>query len=104
MTHVYIIAGIGSDLSQAAQETARTFGWTRENFIAQCVSFVIVAFLLHRFAYKPILRVLEERRQRIAQGLADAKKSKEELARAEAQRQEILTQANGQANKLIEQA
>src|SRR5437763_1120628 len=101
MNHLYMIAGIGADLSQAAQETGRTFGWTRENFIAQCISFVIVAFLLHRFAYKPILKVLEERRQRIAQGLADAEKSKEELARAEAQRQEILAKANAQANKLI---
>ncbi len=104
MDHFIIIAGIGTDLSQAAQETARTFGWTRANFIAQCISFAIVAFLLHRFAYKPILKVLEDRRQRIAQGLADAEKSKAELARAEAQRQEILAQANTQANKLIEEA
>ena len=99
-----IIGGIGNDLGQAAQEIARTFGWTRANFIAQCISFAIVAFLLHRFAYRPILKVLEERRQRIAQGLADADKSKAELARAEEQRQEILAQANAKANKLIEEA
>ena len=74
------------------------------HFIAQVISFAIVALLLQRFAYKPILNVLEERRQRIAEGLANAEKSKAELARAEAQRQEILAQANTQANKLIEEA
>src|SRR6185369_15193641 len=67
-------------------------------------SFAIVAFLLHRFAYKPILRVLEERRQRIAEGLANAEKIKQELAKAEATRQEILAKANTQATQLIEEA
>jgi F-type H+-transporting ATPase subunit b len=74
------------------------------HFIAQVVSFCIVAFLLHRFAYKPVVDLLEERRKRIAEGLANADKIKVELARAETQRQEVLTQANAQANKLIEEA
>lgn len=99
-----MLASIATDLSTAAQETARTFGWNKAHFIAQCISFGIVAFLLHRFAYKPILAVLEERRQRIAEGLANADKIKAELARTEAARQEILNQANVQANKLIEEA
>jgi len=99
-----MLAGIGADLAQAAEETGRTFGWTKENFIAQCISFAIVAFLLHRFAYKPILNVLEQRRQLIAEGLANADKIKAELARTEAQRQEVLAQAGVQANKMIEEA
>ena len=40
----------------------------------------------------------------IAEGLANAEKIKAELARTEAQRQEVMTQANGQAMKLIEEA
>ncbi|MGN6643953.1 MAG: F0F1 ATP synthase subunit B [Verrucomicrobiota bacterium] len=60
--------------------------------------------MLHRFAYKPILKVLEERRQRIAEGLANADKIKQELANAQAKAQEILTQANTQATKSIEDA
>src|SRR5438105_8235481 len=104
MNHLIIMANIGTDVGQAAQEVARTFGWTKENFIAQCISFAIVAFLLHRLAYKPILKVLEERRQRITEGLANADKIKAELVRTEAQRQEVLALANTQANKLIEEA
>jgi F-type H+-transporting ATPase subunit b len=85
-------------------EVARTFGVDWPHLIAQIISFSIVCILLHKFAYKPVLSILEERRQRIAEGLANAEKSKAELVRTEAQRQEVLTQANTQANKLIEEA
>jgi len=85
-------------------DTAREFGVDWPHFIAQVVSFLIVAFLLQRFAYKRVVDMLEERRQRIAEGLANADKIKAELARAEAQRHEVLTQANDQATKLIEEA
>ena len=99
-----LLGSIGSDLNQSAQDIALTFGFTKANFIAQCISFAIVAFLLQRFAYKPILKVLEERRQRIADGLANADKIKAELQRTEANRLEVLNTANTQANKLIEEA
>jgi F-type H+-transporting ATPase subunit b len=85
-------------------EVARTFGVDWQHLIAQIISFVIVCFLLRKFAYNRVLAILEERRKRIAEGLASAEKSKAELVRAEAQRQEILAQANAQANKFIEEA
>ena len=85
-------------------DTAREFGVDWPHFIAQVISFSLVAILLQKFAYKPVLTVLEQRRQRISDGLANADKIKAELARTEASRQEILSQANAQANKLIEEA
>jgi F-type H+-transporting ATPase subunit b len=85
-------------------ETTRAFGIAWPLFISQTISFSIVAFLLHRFAYKPILRVLEERRQRIAEGLANAERIKDELARTEVARREILDEANRRATELIEEA
>ena len=85
-------------------QTAKAFGANWPLFISQVISFLIVAFLLHRFAYKPILQVLEARRQEIAQGLANAEQIKKQLAEAEASRQKTLTEANTQANKLIEEA
>jgi F-type H+-transporting ATPase subunit b len=100
-THFFLAAG---DLAAVAKETARTFGLDWPHFIAQVISFGIVAFALQRFAYKPILTVLEERRQRIAEGLANADRIKKELAQAEAARQTILEKANAEANKLIEEA
>jgi F-type H+-transporting ATPase subunit b len=86
------------------EDTAKQFGVDWPHFIAQVVSFCIVAFLLQRFAYKPVVTMLEERRQRIAEGLANAEKIKSELHRTEAARQEVLNTANAQANKLIEEA
>ncbi len=104
MNHFVMTANIGTDLQQAAQDTAKTFGFNTPAFIAQCISFCIVAFLLHRFAYKPILQLLEQRKKLIADGLANAEKIKAELARTEAQRLEVLDKANTTANKLIEEA
>src|SRR5690348_15188106 len=86
------------------QEIARNFGVDWPHLGAQIISFIIVCALLHRFAYKPVLNMLELRRKRIAEGLANAEKIKAELASAEVQRHEILTKANEQANKLIEAA
>ena len=86
------------------QEIARTFGVDWAHLIAQIISFGIVCVLLHRFAYRPVLAMLAARREEIAEGLANAEKIKAELARTEAQRQEVMTQANTQATKLIEEA
>ena len=86
------------------QEIARTFGVAWAHLTAQIISFCIVCFLLHRYAYRPVLAMLESRREEIAQGLANAEKIKAELAQTEAQRQEVMTQANAQATKLIEEA
>jgi F-type H+-transporting ATPase subunit b len=99
-----MLASIGSDLLNTAQQTAVTFGVDWPHLVSQIISFLIVAVLLTKFAYKPILKVLDERRTKIAEGLANADKIKGELARTEASRQEVLNQANAQANKLIEEA
>ena len=86
------------------QQIANTFGVDWPHLTAQIISFCIVCLLLHRFAYKPILKMLEERQRQIAQGLADAEKIKAELAQTETQRHEIMILANAQATKLIEEA
>jgi F-type H+-transporting ATPase subunit b len=86
------------------QQIASTFGVDWPHLVAQIISFCIVCLLLHRFAYKPILKMLEERRQQIAQGVADTDKIRTELAETEVQRQQILLQADAQATTLIEEA
>jgi F-type H+-transporting ATPase subunit b len=86
------------------QQIANTFGVDWPHLVSQIISFAIVCILLHRFAYKPVLQMLEERRRQIAQGLANTEKIKSELAQIETQRQEIMMQANTQATNLIEEA
>ena len=46
-----------------------------------------------RYAYKPIFNMLEARREKIAEGIANAEKIKAELAKTEAERQKILADA-----------
>jgi F-type H+-transporting ATPase subunit b len=99
-----ILASVGSDIAEVANDTVVRFGLDWPHFIAQCISFGIVAFALYKFAYQPILNVLEERRQRIAEGLANAEKIKQELARAEASAREILAEAGRRATQAIEEA
>ncbi len=98
-----ILAQAGG-LTEIARSTGETFGFNLWMFLSQVISFVIVALLLKRFAYKPILTILEERRQRIAEGLLNAEKIKQQLAEAEQRYQEILAKANGEAQKMIDEA
>jgi F-type H+-transporting ATPase subunit b len=104
MSGYYMLAAAAGESGGIVAETARAFGINWSLFISQTISFCIVAFLLHRFAYKPVLRVLEDRRQRIAEGLANAEKIKAELAQTEQGRKQVLDAANTQAGQLIEEA
>ena len=104
MPSILILAQSSSGILDSAKETAETFGWSPWLFLSQVISFVIVALLLRRFAYKPILGVLEERRRRIEEGLLNAEKIKKELAEAEKRYQEILAKANADAQKMIDEA
>src|SRR5205823_2308081 len=98
-----IVAATSGGFSDMLRDTADTFGWNLWLFLSQVISFVIVATLLRRFAYKPILAVLEERRQRIAEGLLNADKIKQQLAEAEQRYQEILAKGNSEAQKMIDE-
>jgi F-type H+-transporting ATPase subunit b len=88
----------------AVQEIARTFAVDWPHLISQVISFGIVCALLYKFAYRRVLHMLQDRRTQIEEGLANAEKIKSELARTEAQRQEVLAQTNTQASKLLEEA
>ncbi len=102
--NLFLLLGMQAVNSPGPEGIARTFGVDWSHLLAQAVSFCIVCVILYRFAYRPVLTILEVRRQQIAQGLANAEQVKAELARTEAQRQEVMAQANAQATKFIEEA
>jgi F-type H+-transporting ATPase subunit b len=89
---------------ETATHTAKVFGLNWWLFLSQCISFVIVCFLLQKLAYRPILTVLAERRDRIAEGLANAEKIKAQLADAQKTSSNIIAQANTQAQTMIDDA
>jgi len=86
------------------ESVAKQFGVAWPQFLAQCASFIIVAGVLYKFAYKPVQTVLEERRKKIAEGLANAEKMTQELAKAQTKAEEILSAANAQAGKMLDEA
>ena len=107
MTYLPLLAaegGIIDSLGEAARTTGETFGFNAWLFFSQVFSFVVVAFLLQKFAYKPILTILEQRRQKIAEGLLNAEKIKTQLAESEKRVEDILTKANADAQKMIDEA
>src|SRR6266404_3081591 len=99
-----MIAVTNGGFTDMLHDVSDTFGWNPWLFLSQVISFAIVAFFLRRFAYKPILAVLEERRRRIEEGLINADKIKKELAEAEKRYQEIMAKANADAQKMIDEA
>src|SRR5437588_5476404 len=90
--------------TEMLRDTADTFGWNWQLFLSQMISFSIVAILLRRFAYKPILAVLEDRRRKIEEGQLNAEKIRKELAEAEKRYQEIIGKANADAQRMIDEA
>lgn len=89
------------------EDAARTLGslgvdWSK--LIAQFINFGIILIALWFLAYKPVLAMLQQRREKIDEAVANADKIKAELAKTEASRQEILNKAAEQANKMIEEA
>lgn len=99
-----LLAAESAGFGDMLRDTAETFGWNPWLFFSQVISFVIVALLLRRFAYKPIQAVLEERRRQIEEAQLNAEKIKTQLAEAEQRYSEILAKANGEAQKMIDEA
>jgi F-type H+-transporting ATPase subunit b len=70
--------------------------------IAQLVIFLLVLFILYRLAWGPLLRILNERRARIAQGVEATQKAIQELEAAEKERQAKLEEARREAQAILD--
>lgn len=73
-------------------------------FIVQGLAFFAVAWLVMKFGWPHIIGAIEERQQKIAEGLAAADNSQKALAQAEERVAEELKAARAKANEIIEQA
>ncbi|MFH0829091.1 MAG: F0F1 ATP synthase subunit B [Candidatus Kerfeldbacteria bacterium] len=72
--------------------------------IAQVINFAILFWVLKRFAYKPILSMLERRRATVEKSLVDAKKIEERLGALEQERETVLGNARAEAHTIVESA
>ena len=80
------------------------FGVTWPKFIAQVILFLVVYWVFNKYAFGPVLKMLNERRRRIEEGQHNAERIKKQLAEAELRYQEVLRKANEDATKLLEEA
>lgn len=81
-----------------------SLGINLTSLIAQLVNFGIVLFLLWKFAYGPITKMLDERQQKVEQGLKDAEKAAKDRGEAEKESETILEKAYKDANEIIKNA
>jgi F-type H+-transporting ATPase subunit b len=72
--------------------------------ISQIVNFLILLFLLNMFLYRPVLNMLQQRRERIAQSMKDAERVSAAASEAEQEKAKILEAARREAQEIRAQA
>lgn len=103
MFPIYLAAAdAGSEAAKSG--LLETFRVDWPYFIAQLVNFIIVILVLKKFAFGPIQALLEQRKNRIAEGEEKLKRIEQQLADSEKQTQETIDAANADAQRLINEA
>jgi F-type H+-transporting ATPase subunit b len=72
--------------------------------IVQVIAFVIVFLTLQAWVYKPLVNMMDSRKQKIAQGLEDARVAADARADAEKEAARILADAHAEAGKIVQEA
>jgi|TARA_B110000438_G_scaffold263755_1_gene275958 F-type H+-transporting ATPase subunit b len=72
--------------------------------ITQLISFTVLLFLLTKFLYKPVLKLLDERTEKIKKGLSDAELASKGAEQAAQRIEDEISQARLEGKKLIEEA
>jgi F-type H+-transporting ATPase subunit b len=86
------------------EQMINQFGLAWPKFIAQALIFGVVYFVLNKFAFGPILAMLEQRKQRIADGESKLEKIAKDLADAETNAKAIIDKANASADRMVKDA
>jgi len=83
---------------------ANQFGLAAPNLIAQVIIFLVVYTILKKYAFAPIIGMLEQRRQRIADGEAKLEQIAKDAAEAAKNAQAVLDKAEADAARLVKEA
>jgi F-type H+-transporting ATPase subunit b len=86
------------------QQLINSFGINIYLLVAQIVNFLIILYLLKRFAYKPIMELLEKRRKAIEEGQKNAVRAEKALQEATEKEKEILKKAQNESKKILSDA
>jgi len=99
------------EVAHAAEEAAHavtaepgllgTFGVNWKQLLAHLFNFAILMFVLNRWVYKPLLKVIDERKQKIERGVADAVDAEKRLAEAKNKETELIMHARHEAKDIV---
>lgn len=85
-------------------ELLNNFGFDPVLLIAQVVNFLLILFVLKRFLYKPILKMLKDRKESVAEGLKQAEEARKTLADSQIKEKEILKRVRLQGQQIVNDA
>jgi len=72
--------------------------------LVQAINFLLLLYLLQRMAYRPLLRMMDQRRERIRNDLEEARRLREEAERTRNLYHEQLSRARDEARAILEEA
>ncbi len=85
-------------------ELLEALGINLKILFAQLFNFAILLFVLWRFAYRPILDLLKQRREKVSQGVQDAKSAELKLGEAKEKERVVIIEAKKEAQNIIDEA
>lgn len=80
------------------------FGINWKLLLVQAINFGLLLFILWRFLYQPVLRMIDERREKIVKGVREAEEAARKLAASESEGKEIVANAAHEAEVLVSEA
>ncbi|MFC1637972.1 F0F1 ATP synthase subunit B [Patescibacteria group bacterium] len=85
-------------------ELINALGLNVKILLAQLINFSVLLFVLYKFAYNPILKMLDERNDKIEKGIKDAESATDKLVEIEKKEKKVLSDARKEAQKIISSA
>jgi F-type H+-transporting ATPase subunit b len=99
-----VAAGVGHQVARLNAEAEPLFQINLFQVIIAAANFVLFLAIIWTFAFKPISKMLADRKARIEQGLADAEQARRDRQNAEAERLAALQEARREANDILAKA
>jgi F-type H+-transporting ATPase subunit b len=99
-----VAVGVGRDVVRLTAEDTALFQINLFQVIIAAANFVVFLVLIWTFAFKPVSKMLADRRERIEQGLKDAEQARRDRENAESERVSTLTEARREANDILARA
>ena len=85
-------------------ELINALGLNVKILLAQLVNFAILLFVIYKYAYGPIMKVLDERQEKIEKGISDAVTAGARLTEITEKEKEVLATARKQAQEIVSKA